>query len=328
MDITGNGAPPLNEVIATMLGHLEDRLPDPLDPGLPTRSRLLSVRERPVGLSNGRGVEVFGSLVPVTLKGGRVDVSVAFEVWASQQGDADSAALSLHSALSAAKNDLRIEGFLRIDGADFSTAEKDEDLNAWRKTASYQVLYEYHYQDVDDALSFITRIPVSSDPEEAESPDREIEVVTGRMVRWQQREEAQGVPPPPTLVVQGRTTIQGLTVAALLPDTPGAGVELLRTFEGAAGAPAVAATLQDFAAAPHIHKTYASLALFLADLTASGNTVALGDLAGNPGSYEIRTFTFGPALVLPRPVDRLEISTSADAWVGSHAVLYLRADGA
>jgi len=153
-------------------------------------------------------------------------------------------------------------------------------------------------------------------------------VVTGRVVRWQREEAGQEIPAPPTLIVRGPTSIPRLVAATFLPDTPAAAVDLLRTFDGASGPPAVAAALQDLATAPHIRRSYASLAAFLADLTTPVDAVELADLDGNPGSYELRTFTFGPALDLPRPGDRLEISTSAGAWIASNAVLYLRAEGA
>jgi hypothetical protein len=323
LDIPGNGAPPLNDVITAMLGHLDDALdPLPFDPAV----RLLTVRERPVGLANWRGVEVFGSLVPVALKGGRLDAGVLFEVSGPDPGQAETAAVQLHGTLLGARDVLRGHGFLRIDGADFSLPEEDEGGGTWRKTISYRVLYEYQYQDVDGSASFITRIPAQVDLEET---DREVAVITGRMVRWQLEEPDQEIPPPPTLVVRGPTSIPALTVAAFLPDVPGAEVVLLRTFDGATGVPPTVATLQELATAEHVRWS-ASLAQFLGELTAEvpPDTVELADLAGNPGSYELRTFTFGPALVLPRSIDRLEISTSADDWDGSDAVVYLRAEGA
>jgi hypothetical protein len=306
-----------------MLGFLEGEVP-------PNRARLLSVQERPVGLANWRGVEVFGSLVPLALKGGRLEAGVLFELSRNDPDQAEAAAVELHGNLLAARDDLRRHGFLRIDGPDFSLPEEDAASSTWRKTISYRVLFEYQYQDVDGSRSFITRIPARMDPEEAGSPDRELTVVTGRVVRWQREEAHQEIPAPPTLVVRGPTSIPGLVVAAFLPDTPAAEVSLLRTFDGASGLPATAAALQELATAPHIRMTYTSLGDFLDEFTAPTppDTVELADLAGDPGSYELRTFTFGPALDLPRPNDRLEISTSAGAWVASNAVLYLRAEGA
>jgi hypothetical protein len=327
LDIPGRGAPPLNEILSKMLGDLESKVPSHLPP---YRARLLSMRERPVGLANWRGVEVFGSPVPVTLKGGRLDAGVLFEVSGDQADDAEAAALALHSSLLGARDVLRSAGFLRIDSLDFSLPEENETTHVWRKTVSYRVLYEYQYRDVDDTASFITRIPLHADPEEEGSPDRETSVITGRVVRWQREEAPMGIPPPPTLVVRGPGVVRRLTVLSLLPDLPGPTVEVLRTFEGASGPPLVAALLQDLAGATHIHKTYASLAAFLDEFVPAvpTDTVELADLNGDPAAYGIRTFTFTPELSLPRPIDRLEISTSAGAWGVSDAVLYLRAEGA
>jgi hypothetical protein len=313
MDIPGTGAPPLNDVITQMLGHLEGEVP-------PNRARLLSVRERPVGLANWRGVEVFGSTVPVVLKGGRLEAGVLFELTANQPQQVEDAAVALHGQLLTHRDALRIAGFLKIDGPDFSLPEED-DSHVFHKTVSYKVLYEYQYRDVDGTASFITRIPVAVDPEEAGSPDRESLLITGRVARW----DREGTPP---LAVRGRGGIPRLTLVAFLPDTPGAAVELLRTFDGASGPPAVAATLQDLAGAAHIRRSYASLADLLADFPPATDTVELSDLNGDPATYDLRTFTFGPELHLPRTVDRFEITTSAGAWGGSDAVLYLRAEGA
>ncbi len=310
MDISGAGAPPLNDVITQMLGHLEGPVP-------PNRARLLSVRERPVGLANWRGVEVFGATVPVILKGGRLEAGVLFDVTANQAQQAEDAALALHGQLLAQRDALRTAGFLKIEGPDFSLPEAD-DANVFHKTVSYKVLYEYQYRDVDGTASFITRIPVDVDREEAGSPDRESLLVTGPVVRW----DREGTP---ALAVRGRGTVPRLTLVTFLPVLPAVPVEVLRTFDGASGAPAVAASLQDLAGAPHIRRSYASLVDFLADFPAAVDTVELADLDGNPATYPLRTFIFGPQLHLPRPSDRFEITTSAGAWGGSGAVLYLRA---
>jgi hypothetical protein len=318
MSIPGAGAPPLNDVITQMLGHLEGEVP-------PNRARLLSVRERPVGLANWRGVEVFGSTVPVILKGGRLEAGVLFEVTANQPQQVEDAALALHGQLLTHRDSLRTAGFLKIDGPDFSLPEEDGS-HVFHKTVSYKVLYEYQYRDVDGSASLITRIPVDVDPEEAGSPDRESLLVTGPVARW----DREGTP---ALVIRGRGGIRQLTAVVLLPDSPAAPVEVLRTFDGASGLPAAATSLQDLAGANHIRKTYASLDDFLADLTPVMTTdqppvvetVELSDLSDHAQSYDLRTFTFGPELHLPRPADRFEITTSAGAWGGSDAVLYLRA---
>lgn len=310
MDISGAGAPPLNDVITQMLGHLEGPVP-------PNRARLLSVRERPVGLANWRGVEVFGSTVPVILKGGRLEAGVLFDVTGNQVQQAEDAALTLHGQILAQRDALRTAGFLKIEGPDFSLPEMD-DANVFHKTVSYKVLYEYQYRDIDGTASFITRIPVDVDREEAGSPERESLLITGPVVRW----DREGTPP---LVIRGRGTVSRLTLVTFLPVLPAAPVELLRTFDGASGPPADAMTLQDLVNGSHMRRSYASLVDFLADFPAAVDTVELADLDGNPATYQLRTFTFGPELHLPRPVDRFEITTSAGAWGGSGAVLYLRA---
>lgn len=318
MSIPGTGAPPLNEVITDMLGRLEGLVP-------PNHARLLSVRERTVGLNNWRGVEVFGSAVPVALKGGRLEAGVLFEITRNQADQAEAAAIELHGNLLAARNDLRVAGFLKIEGPDFSLPEED-DSHVFHKTVSYKVLYEYQYREIDGSASFITHIPVDVDPEEAGSPDRESLLVTGPVVRW----DREGTP---ALVIRGRGGIGHLTVVVLPADNPGDAIEVLRTFDGASGPPADAVQLQDLAGASHIRKTYASLDDFLADfppvMTTDQppvpETVELSDLSDQPATYELRTITFGPEIQLPRPADRFEITTSAGAWGGSGAVLYIRA---
>jgi len=117
VDITANGAPPVHEVITQMLGDLEGEVP-------PNRARLLSVQERPVGIANWRGVDVFGSLVPVALKGGRLEAGVLFELSRSDPDQAEAAARELHGTLLAARDDLRRRGFLRIDGPEFPSPRK------------------------------------------------------------------------------------------------------------------------------------------------------------------------------------------------------------
>jgi hypothetical protein len=296
-----------------MLGRLESLVP-------PNRARLQSVRERTVGLNNWRGVEVFGSTVPVALKGGRLEAGVLFEITRNQADQAETAAIELHGNLLAARNDLRIHGFLKIEGPDFSLPEEDES-HVFHKTVSYKVLYEYQYRDIDGSASFITRIPVDVDPEEAGSPDRESLLVTGPVVRW----DGEGAP---ALVIRGRGAIRQLTAVVFPgdpPNLPGVAVEVLRTFDGASGPPAAAAQLKDLADADHIRITYPSLDDFLKEFPAATETVELSDLSDHAQSYDLRTFTFGPEVQLPRPADRFEITTSAGAWGGSDAVLYLRA---
>jgi hypothetical protein len=335
LSIPGSGAPALDAVITQMLNQLLLVLPLPEDPLRPTTARLVSVAERPLGLANRRGSEVQGPLGPLALKGGRLDAAVGFEVWGSTATVADAAALALHGKLTQARDTLRGQGFLRIQGADFSAAEQDGGAGPFHKTASYHLLYEYHYLDTDAAASLIVRIPAELDLEEAGSPDPEKIVITGGTARWDEEAAA-------AFQNRGPGALRGLSVLAFIPATaPTGGVTLLRTFEGAAGPPAPHATLGSFLTAicgpspaeRHAQVAYADLAAFLADLgPPSAETVELGDWDQNllPDIYQIYSVPFPAALGLDRFAERFEISYQsappARFDANNKAVLYLRVE--
>jgi len=335
LSIPGNGAPALDAVITQMLSQVLLVLPPPENLTRPTTARLVSVAERPVGLANRRGSEVRGPLGPLALKGGRLDAAVGFEVWGSTADKADAAALALHGKLSQKRDDLRGQGFLRIEGADFSAAEKDSG-GAFRKTASYRFLYEYQYVDADAAASLIVRIPAEVDLEEAGSPDQEKMVITGDTARW---DEEAAFP----FQSRGPGALRGLSVLAFVPGTaPTGGVILLRTFDGAAGAPASHPTLASFLAAVcgpapaerHAQVVYADLTAFLTELAALSvppqDPVEMdGWGAVLPNVYQVDSVTFPAALGLDRFADRFEISygTPPPPVPFDHkAVLYLRVE--
>jgi hypothetical protein len=331
--IRAEGAPSLDAVITQMLDRLLLVLPPPEDPLLPTAAQLVSVAERPLGLANRRGSETLGALGPISLKGGRLDAAVRFEVWGSQLVKADAAALALHGAVTGARDALRADGFLRTEGADFSAAEKDANTGSWRKTAAYRFLYEYQYLDADAAASLIVRIPAEADLEELGSPDRETTVITGGTVRWDDETA-------PVFGLRGPDSVAGLSVLTFVPGTaPTGAVTLLRTFDGAAGAPAAHPDLPTFLAAVagpapterHARLTFPSLTDFLNALDPAVDSVELGDwdLNGVVDNYQIRPLTFAAAIGLPRFADRFEISyqTVLPATGFDHqAVLYLRAE--
>jgi hypothetical protein len=329
--IPANGAPALDAVINEMLTLLRNKVPadpPPADPFLPQTSiRLLSVAERPTGLANRLGNETRGALGPLAWKGGRLEASVLFQVWASGEAAADTAALTVHGALSGARDVLRGEGFLRVDGAEFSPAE--EDAGNWRKTASYRVLYEYKYLDAEGADSLIVRITAHADQEELNSPARETTVVTGRTVRWDNEESL-------PFSVRGPGGVNGLSVLAFFAGpVPGGAVVVRRTFDGAAGPEDVFADLASFltavsgpeSASRHARIDYASLTDFLNDLGAASDTVELGDWDVDtlPDTYQIHTQAFSQTVELPRFADRFEIVPPAAA-LDQTAVLYLRAE--
>lgn len=329
--IPANGAPALDAVIDQMLTRLKARVPadpPPADPTLPPTSiRLLSLAERPTGLANRLGNETHGSLGPISWKGGRLEAAVLLETWGANPAAADTAALTVHGALAGARDVLRGEGFLRVDGADFSLPEEDTGVGGWRKTASYRVLYEYRYLDTEGADSLIVRIPAHADQEEMNSPSRETAVVTGRTARWDDEESL-------LFSLRGPGGLNGLSVLAFIPGTVPAGpVIVRRTFDGAAGPEDVFADLATFLpavsgpapASRHARIEYPSLSDFLTDLGAPADSVELGDwdVDALPDTYQIHSRAFPQAIELPRFADRFEIVPPAAA-LSETAVTYLR----
>lgn len=330
--IPAHGAPALDAVIDQMLTRLRARVPadpPPADPTLPsTGVRLVSVAERPTGLANRLGNETHGSLGPVSWKGGRLEANVLLETWGANPAAADTAALAVHGALAGARDVLRGEGFLRVDGAEFSLPEEDTVAGGWRKTAAYRVLYEYRFLDTEGADSLIVRIPAHADQEEA-GASRETAVITGRTARWDDEESL-------PVSLRGPDSVRGLSVLAFIPGAAPAGpVIVRRTFDGAAGPEDVFANLATFLpavsgpapASRHARIIYASLTALLTDLGAPADSVELGDWDVDtlPDSYQIHTRIFPQAIELPRFADRFEIVPPAAA-LDQTAVTYLRAE--
>lgn len=319
--------PPLEGVVAGLLAALQPYLPAPAPP-LPAASvSVLGVTVRSAGLGGLRGFETLGSFAVRALKGIRVEAVVRFTLWGAEPGDVDAAIDALHGRLLAARDALWTAGVLRFTSEGGAIAERIPSLDGWRRIADYRALYEYRYQDSEDAESVIARIPIHSDLEVRDSLPRETTVVTDEIIRWD-NEAA------PVLTVRGPATICGLVLLDSLPaPLPGVGVTLLRTFDGASGAPTPVAALADFLAAladpsapaRHIQLTFGTLGDVLAAFTAI-DEITLGDWNGDglPDRYRIRTLAFDPVVALPSVADRLEIAYQAAAFdrVG---VLYLRA---
>ncbi len=309
--IPGHGAPPLNAVITTLRDRLLAEAPDPA-----TTARILSVAERPTGLANRLGSETRGLLGPLALKAIWLDAAVLFGVEAADEITVEAAALDLHSALTGARDELRADGFVRLDGAEFSPAE--DDAGTWRKTVSYRVLYEFRFLDTDGSAGLIARIEAHADPEELNSPSRETTVVTGGTVRW---DEVQA----PMLRLTGPGPVRGLSVLTFITvPVPTVGVVLLRTFEGAAGPPTVAADLTSFLAGPPPIQFTMN---FLDEFDPPTDTVDLGDWDVAPDPYELRSLVFTSAVELSNPTDRFEVFVAPpDTALNEIAVLYLRAE--
>jgi hypothetical protein len=320
-------APPMTDVVADMLSLLEARLPPPAPPLPDPNVTLERVRERLVGLGGLRGTESAAAIGLLSLRGGRLDARVRFQLWSSTPTGVDDAVVLLQGTMLEDTEQLRTDGFLKIVASDTTLAEEEPSLNGWRKTASYDVLYEFQYRDLDDAPSLIARIPINTDPEQSGSPDRETETVTDEMVRW----DEEGAAP---LVLTGPAAVGRVDVIAFIPGTvPGGSITVLRTTQGAAGPPTHHPDLPTFLAAvagDEPAETNADVILapadFVAALTPHGDPIELGDWDEDAVLDPYDGFRLGlsPMVHLPGPTDRFEITYSDTGGLDEQAVLYIR----
>ncbi len=328
--LSADSATTLNQASAAMLARLDDFLPAPGDSDIPAPAvSIVSMDEKQVGIGCRRGVEARGDFPIVELKGIRLDAFIRFELWAAAPNDVEAATASLHAQLLTQRETLRGAGFLVLTLASISSAEHIASANAWRKHADYRVLFEYHYADTDGALGLIARIPIASDLEVSNSPQRETTTVTDEMARWDDDE------PAATLAVRGPTQISRLSLLRFEESSaPGGSVRLRRTFDHAPSAPTSYATLDDFFAAvtngnaPDRHaEVLLPFDVFVQAFDAAGDAIELGD---PPQDYEALAYAIEPALQLPKVSDRFEISyenAATNHRFDQTAVLYLRAGG-
>lgn len=302
----------LEAALADMLAEMRDLLPPPT-PGVPDPNvSIATVSERALAVGNWRGNERRGTLAAAPLKGGRLEAVVRFQFWAPNEPDGngpidvDESINELHGRLLAAKETLRAAGFLRAKAETTQSAEPVfvPQVSAWRKTTDYRVLYEFHYQDDDEAMSLISEIPVNTN-----ALVGELTTITDQMARW-------GDQAATALVIQGRARIAGMTALAFIPGaTPPGTVTVTRSFEGAPGLPTAHSSLADFLTAVaganatqrHDAVTFASIADFLAAFAPAGDPVELGNPDLNqPGvvdSYTPLSLAFLPAIELPGTAD-------------------------
>lgn len=328
----------LEAALADMLAEMRDLLPPPT-PGVPDPNvSIATVSERALAVGNWRGNERRGTLAAAPLKGGRLDAVVRFQFWAPNDPDGhgpidvDESINELHGRLLAAKETLRAAGFLRAQAETTQSAEPVfvPQVSAWRKTTDYRVLYEFHYQDDDEAKSLIARIPVDTNAILKESM-----TITDQMARWD--DEAAN-----PLIIHGRARIAGLTALKFIPGAnPAGAVTVTRSFEGAGGAPTAHGSLADFLTAVagpnatqrHDSVTFVSIGDFLAAFAPAGDPVELGNPDPNqPGvmdSYIPLSLAFSAPVELPASGDLFSITFAnppADPPIFDQvAVVYLRA---
>jgi hypothetical protein len=315
-----------------VLGHLSPFVP-PSSVSLPSNSvRLVKAKGRPLSLGHRRGTEYRAGAPISAQKGLHLDASVRFEVWGSAPNDVDDSVQNLQSSLLAATDDLRAFGFLKFSVADTGSAEHIDAESAWRKSAEFSFLYEFHFQDGDDAESFLVRIPVQSHLEAAGLAGGSLETITEPMRRW----DGEGAA---ALVLRGgnagRNRIFGISSYTFNPSgAPGDQVVVERLTNGSPAAPTVHASFDDFLDAvtdpvsPQRHDrfTFASLAAFLAALDTAGDPFPLGDWDEDLAldSFVPLRRRFDPPIVLHTGRDHFAIRYQSAALPGFD-IVYLRA---
>jgi hypothetical protein len=325
------GAPSLDVILANIRAALEFYLPPPAG-GFPNPNvSIIKVEEKPAGLGNYIRDERLNEF-SIALKGGRLQATIRFQIWAASPNDVDQAIDELHGRLLVAKNDLWAASFLRFKPEGSNLAEHVSSLDVWRRTTDFQALYEFQYTDTDGARSLIARIPIHTDPEEPNSPNRETNLITNEMARWDDESA-------PALDVRGRLTVSHFSALFFIPGTPpSAPIRLLRTFNGAAGAAVDFSDVEQFITAVndptsperHAQFTFASFIDFLAATTPSGDPIILGDWDedATPDSYQSVIFNLPTPVNLPGSDDHLQLIYQPDSDTPKFdqtGVLYIRA---
>jgi hypothetical protein len=302
----------------------------PAPPPVPVSNVTLEhVRERLVGLGNHAGTEPTGALGSRTVRGGRLDAGVRFQVWATSPADADDAVRTLQGALLDDRQHLRTLGFLTLVSTGTTLAEHVPAIPAWRKATSFDVLYEYRYAD-DDAAGLIARIPVASDLEAAGGPAHEEQTLVDDLVRWDQEAAL-------PLVVRGPATVRHVAALMFLPGPPLGGTVTFRRTAAGGGAVTHFPDLDAFLAATSgTAPTHTDAEVSLAPADAWG---ALGPASPGPdlGDWDTDGVTDAytgadrrlvEPLVLPSARDRFEIRYAPPPGpapgLDQTAVVYLR----
>jgi hypothetical protein len=280
-----------------MLDHLRERLPEGEPDPIPEPSvEVVRLAERPVGLGNRRGNEGRGPAPLVALKGGRLETTVRFQLWAGSREAVDGSVLGLQQSLLGEREALLARGFLRLAANGTGPAERTDDPAAWRRTADYDLLYEYRYAETEGADSLIARIPIDIDGETT--------LVTDRLVRWDENGAA-------TLEVRrsGRreTTLRLLYTVAFLPaGFDGAGVTLESRSDGILR-----------------RRNFASLRELVDAFAPDGEDLELG---GN--TYRTGRLRFADPVILRRGDEFFRLIYGDESFgAGNEAVVYLRALG-
>ncbi len=322
--------PPAEQAIDSMLDILKTYLPVPvLNIPLPTVS-IRSISEKPLAIGNDRGLEQRGRLGTVSLKGGRFEAVVRFQIWAGEPVVADAAMQAVQGKILTDRLDLQAQGFLQLKVEETTLSEYVEVLSAWRTTSDLKVLYEFHYDDTDGAESIIARIPIHVDPEIKNSPNRETGVITDAIVRWDDESAS-------ALSISGASaaiTVNGLASLSYLPGAwTGGAVTLSRLDLDSIAMPTSYPDLATFLAAVtdenspdfHAQVTFPAIADFLDEFTTVDDPIGLGDWDEDTVQdlYQSATLDFLSPIRLEGSNAMFQLAYQ-DSALDSKAVIYLR----
>ncbi|HEU4881764.1 MAG TPA: hypothetical protein VFT45_05950 [Longimicrobium sp.] len=318
-----------NAAVTAMIGRLNTFLPPDGVPPRPASMTVLEASERPVGVGNVQGNVERGPLAVLGVRGGRVQARVRYDLRADTPHDAAAAVNLLQQKVRAARLDPLLPWI-----HDFLVLEPDGGVPAapmgagegWRQSVEFRVLFEYRYEDPEEAGSLIVRIPV-----ELRGEQHEDDTVTRELTRWD-REAA------PPLVLRGPRTVGRLTLLSFTGGIPSGQVVVRRTFDGAPPATprgsmaSFAASVLGPAGGRNEQVTLASVQSLLNAFAVAGADVMLARLGnppnlppqGVPAAFTPRTLDALRGVRLQTATDRLEIRYAAAKFpAGSNAVVYL-----
>lgn len=321
--------PPVEQVIDGMLDIFKAYLPAVVVAiPVPTVS-IRSMREKPLAIGNDRGLEQRGQLGIVALKGGRLEAVVRFQIWAGDPVTAEASMQTMQGQILTDRLNLQAQGFLQLKVEETTLSENVELFSAWRTTSDLKVLYEFHYDSTDGAESIIASIPIHSDPETKNSPNRETNVITDAIVRWDD-ESASALSIGGGLV----TTVNGLGSLNYLPGAwTGGAVTLSRLDLGSVATPTTYPDMATFLTAvtdgnsPDLHAqvTFPATIDFLDEFTTVDGPIGLGDWDEDTVQdlYQSATLDFSPPIRLEGSNAMFRLAYQ-DSALDSKAVIYLR----
>lgn len=321
----------LNNMLTTIRNLL------PTSPsGLPDASvSIVKAIPKPIGVGNRAGVEYVGSSPIIEIRGRRIEATMRVQLWHNNAADLVAAINDFQESIFANMEDLQTQGFIKINSV--STTSIHGENTTWTSSIDFDVLYEYIYRYVDDALSFIVRIPIKSQVAGLESQTTEQTSIEGNIAMWYHIDTCMTDCIAP-FVIQApkykQVSIHGLSALIYAPLVISEGIRVSVT-DGTA-APLVAfANWNNFIQAITDEKTpqrnaeitFATLNDFIAIFTPYGETVVLGDRDedGNPDIYQPYILSFDNPVHFPNSNLSLTI-----AYLGANmpqrSVVYWRAD--